>query len=44
MGLPKETQDEMDLDAWRTARSRDRRAEFSTDFGLYRDPATSHRL
>jgi len=41
----------MDLDAWRTARSRDGRAEFSdcraefsTDFGVYWDPATSRRL
>ena len=44
MDLPKETEDEIELDAWRTARSRDRLAEFSADFGVYRYPATSNRL
>jgi hypothetical protein len=40
----KETQDEMDLDAWLTARSGDCLPEFSTNLGVHRDPATSDRL
>ena len=40
----KETQDEIELDAWRTARSRYRLAEFGADFGVHRDPATGSRL
>jgi hypothetical protein len=39
-----ETQDEIELDVWRTARSRYRLAEFRADFGLHRDPATGHGL
>jgi len=31
----KETQDDMELDAWRTAGSRDRLPEFSADFGVH---------
>ena len=42
--FPRSTQDEMELDLWRTASSRDCLAEFGTDFGIYRDPASSNRL
>jgi hypothetical protein len=34
----------MELDIWRITRSRYRIAEFSADFGVHRDPATSCRL
>jgi hypothetical protein len=40
----KETQDEMELGAWRTARSGDCLPEFSTNLGVHRNPATSNRL
>jgi hypothetical protein len=40
----KENQDEMELDAWRNARSGDCHAEFSTSLGVHRDRATSNRL
>jgi hypothetical protein len=39
-----ELQNETELDVWRTARNRYCRAQFSTDFGVHRDPATSHPL
>ena len=42
--FPRSTQDEMELDAWRTTRNRNRLAEFSTNFGLYREPTSSNRL
>jgi hypothetical protein len=40
----KGTQDEMELDALRTARSRYHHAGFSSDFGIHRDSATTDRL
>ena len=40
----KETQDEIEMDAWRTVRSRYRHPEFSADFGVHWDTAASGRL
>jgi hypothetical protein len=42
--LKRERQNEPELDVWRTARNRYGRAEFSTDFGVHRDPATANPL